>query len=347
MDKHSNLSLSSNGDCLNTIRLIAVLQVVFGHTTRWLEIPFSDFVGHVSTIWQGVPIFFLLSGFLIWYSIGRSRSFKEYALKRFWRLYPELWVAVLFEIIVIIAIYDHPIEWGSLALFAVSEGTAPFWVPDFLNDYGTGKPNAALWTIFCLVKFYVIAFFMYKSLKGRSMWQWSIVLLALVGLGHLTAYLPAYLPPMLCFVYKQTTLPFLWLFAFGTFIADWWGRGAKELILRYWPFAFVVTVFVEFSGIDIDCSDPAFGYFLIRCVSTLIWILGLAYTFPKFNIKTDISYALFLYHMTIVQILYTYGYMHYPILIIVVMVVSCILAYFSTRYIGEWSKKRKLQLVSN
>ena len=67
---------------------------------------FSDFIG----FFDGVPIFFTLSGFLIWQSIGCSKTFGEYAQKRFWRIYPELWVAVAVEIFVILCLYHQPIN---------------------------------------------------------------------------------------------------------------------------------------------------------------------------------------------------------------------------------------------
>ena len=39
-------------------------------------------------LWMpGVPFFCCLTGFLIWPSIGRSKSFGDYCKKRFWRLY--------------------------------------------------------------------------------------------------------------------------------------------------------------------------------------------------------------------------------------------------------------------
>ena len=89
-------------NCLNTIRLIAALQVLFGHTVFHLEIPTSSLVNQISFFFQGVPVFFTMSGFLIWDSIGRSGNFIDYSKKRFWRIFPELWVAVLFEVIVLL-----------------------------------------------------------------------------------------------------------------------------------------------------------------------------------------------------------------------------------------------------
>ena len=110
-----------------------------------------------------------MSGFLIWMSIARSTTFGQYCKKRFWRIFPELWVAVAVEIVAILLLYDHTIEWGKLSLFAVTQSTIfQFWTPDFLREYGCGCPNGSLWTICVLIQFYVIAFYVYKWLRGKK-----------------------------------------------------------------------------------------------------------------------------------------------------------------------------------
>lgn len=65
-------------DCLNLIRLLAAFQVLYGHTLAHLNIDSIPILGEFINFFSGVPIFFTMSGFLIWWSIGRSKSFEEY-----------------------------------------------------------------------------------------------------------------------------------------------------------------------------------------------------------------------------------------------------------------------------
>lgn len=62
------IEFRNNG--LNLFRLLAALQVLQGHAVAHLSLQrvpvLSDFIAFFS----GVPIFFTLSGFLIWKSIG-------------------------------------------------------------------------------------------------------------------------------------------------------------------------------------------------------------------------------------------------------------------------------------
>lgn len=101
------------------MRILAAFQVFFGHMVGHLElsIPVNERLFRVLYFLNGVPIFFIISGFLIWFSIGSSKSYGQYLKKRFWRIYPELWVAVVVEITVIIILY-HGWEIKQFLLFA-------------------------------------------------------------------------------------------------------------------------------------------------------------------------------------------------------------------------------------
>lgn len=77
-------------NCLNTVRLIAAISVFYIHALNHLEVQMPDLLTRIIAFFQGVPIFFAMSGFLVWDSVGRSKSFGAYAKKRFLRIYPEL-----------------------------------------------------------------------------------------------------------------------------------------------------------------------------------------------------------------------------------------------------------------
>ena len=97
-------------DCLNTIRIITAICVLYRHTIAHLSIEIPQFVTDFMSYFPGVPIFFSLSGFMMWGSIGRSKNFSQYLKKRFWSIYPQLWLAVIVEIIVILILYQSPIN---------------------------------------------------------------------------------------------------------------------------------------------------------------------------------------------------------------------------------------------
>lgn len=107
-----------------------------------------------------------MSGLLIWLSVGRSKSYRQFLTKRFLRIFPELWVSVLVDILVIMALYRG---WTakSLILFGIGQGTVlQFWTPSALHGYGVGTPNGALWTMGVIIQFYIVVWFFYKIMKG-------------------------------------------------------------------------------------------------------------------------------------------------------------------------------------
>lgn len=67
MDKYS-----SKKNCLDLIRLIAAVQVLFNHSVENLELSINTTIYDVTFFFRGVPIFFCISGFLIWFSMEKS-----------------------------------------------------------------------------------------------------------------------------------------------------------------------------------------------------------------------------------------------------------------------------------
>lgn len=166
------IDFKKNG--LNLFRILAAINVLYGHTIEHLELEEVPVFGNSVHFFSGVPLFFTLSGFLIWQSIGRSNTFGDYAKKRFWRIYPELWVAVVVEIVVLLLLYHQPINWPQMGLFVFGQATIfQFWTPDFLRGYGCGCPNGALWTITVLIQFYFCAYFIYKWLHNKKIVVWG------------------------------------------------------------------------------------------------------------------------------------------------------------------------------
>ena len=59
-------------NCLSLFKLIAALQVMYGHIICHLRISNNSWFDKIFSVFQGVPIFFTLSGFLIYFSINRT-----------------------------------------------------------------------------------------------------------------------------------------------------------------------------------------------------------------------------------------------------------------------------------
>ena len=289
---------------LNTLRLIAALQVLYLHTITHLGIAGIPIAGPVLNFFRGVPIFFALSGFLIWQSIERSAGFAQYAKKRFLRLYPELWIAVAVELAVIFLLYQGPYDWPQVGLFALAQGSVfQFWTPDCLRGYGCGTPNGALWTISVLVQFYLAAWFLYKALHGRKTIVWAACILASVILYLCSGTIIRHLPAIAGKLYTQTIFPYLWIFLSAMLIAEKRDR-LLPLLKKFSPLFILGSIAFSFVPADIHSGH----YPLMHTLLQIPGLIGAAYALPQLNIKKDISYGIYIYHMTAVNALIALGF---------------------------------------
>lgn len=327
-------------DCLGLMRLLAAIWITYKHVISLLSIDIPYPVNEI--LWlPSVPFFFCLSGFLIWPSIGRSKSFWTYCKKRFWRIYPELWCAVLLSSITILFLYKGNVEWGKFILFNFTQSTFfQFWTPDFLRSYGHGTPNGPLWTLFVIVQFYIVAPFLHKIIAKKIFIQ-VCLLVVFILLSFFHENIRAILTGGVGKIYGYfNVVRYMWLFLWGVVLYE-----NREYLLcllkKYWFLFAAVAYIVIKSGCDIYLST---NYGLVSSLLSFAGILGFAYRFPQFDVKMDISYAIFIYHMIVVNAFIELGYtskvLYLLLVFVIVIPVSCI----SSKTIGSLGLNKKKSL---
>src|SRR5690606_27706461 len=89
---------------LDALRGLAALAVVlFHYTTKYSEIFKTDVTTKLINFKYGslgVPLFFIISGFVIFMTIKKVKTPFEFVFKRFIRLYPVFWVCIIITAIV-------------------------------------------------------------------------------------------------------------------------------------------------------------------------------------------------------------------------------------------------------
>lgn len=332
-------------NCLNTLRFLAAFQVMWGHLVEHLEAPFPLVGGYsldktiswLLYFFNGVPLFFFLSGFLIWISIDRNKNLKSYYVNRLIRIFPELWIGVLVEVILIF-IFVTPVKWKDLILFVGTQATVlQFWTPDSLRGFGCGTPNGSLWTICIMIQFYIIAWPLKKLCQGKKMQFWIIMEICLIMIGIATKYVKEVTPEIIYKLYCQTIIQYLWIFWLGMFIAQY-KDSFIPILIKYWYVAALGAFAMRFSPFDFRARN----FLIIFTCFCLLALLGLAYKLPNLNIKTDVSYALFIYHMLVVNVLLELGYGRNIVAFSICIIISLLLAYISTMIVGKRFLKYKL-----
>jgi len=106
-------------DYLDSIRGVAALLVVFHHVFEWLikrnEINYPTLVyisESVNLGRLGVIVFFITSGFVIPWSlkIDSPHALKEFAIKRFFRLYPAYWFSIVAAVMIGMGVGVHVVS---------------------------------------------------------------------------------------------------------------------------------------------------------------------------------------------------------------------------------------------
>ncbi len=328
-------------NCLNLLRLIAATQVFVGHAipafSLKLPLPLDWFFKFLS-IFEGVPVFFCLSGFLLWDSIGRSPSAEAYLKKRVFRLYPELWGGVLLNFIVMIILWADHIEWGSFLLFQVTQGTiVQFWTPDSLRGWATGNPNGPLWTICVMIQAYAAMWFFRKFLHKKGLKRWIGTLAVTTLINLLRPLTAAFLPAV---IYKLSFYVFvshIWLFLVGAFISEYFDSMIAWL-KRFWWAALIISQIAMYTGFDYGT------YGTIKSLFLGIGVIGLGYALPMIRLKHDFSYGLYIYHMIVINVMVVLGCSENTLWLFISFILSLALAVLSYFTVGGISRKLRTKV---
>lgn len=327
----------SDKNALNLIRLLAAFQVLFLHAENHLKVDFlPGIIQSAYGVLYGVPIFFVVSGFLIWHSLSKTKDFKTFCVKRVFRLYPELWCGIFVSFVVVTVLYFRQMQWGPYLLFQVTQGTfLQFWTPEFLRGYGSGVPNGSLWTIGVMLQAYLVMWFLYKRMRGKSKTVWLIVNLVSVGLSFTPKLVDLWLPDIVAKLYDQTFIPYLFLFVFGMTICEFFANWICFLKAYWYGFA-LIALAIAISGVDV------FGkYGLFKSLFIAPAVIGFAYRFPRLSIKYDYSYGIYIYHMIVINVLIHLGWVGGVWHVLLATVLSVLLAMLSYHTVGAFSRRKR------
>ncbi len=215
--------ITSNGDYfaeIDGLRFIAIFTVILFHMKSTVDIiPMN--VGYLGSLikpifdngWQGVELFFAISGFIIGlpfakvYIEGRKPiNLKSFFMRRLTRLEPPYMIAIIAYTIFSIAFsVDNP-ETKITGLFSsiFYLNNVIFGLPEFL-------PIGVVWSLEIEIQFYILAIFFTKIYKLDKVKRRSIMLSIIYGMPVLTTFFP---------LKMHTLYTYLHFFFIGLLLAD-------------------------------------------------------------------------------------------------------------------------------
>lgn len=163
----------------------------------------------------------------------------------------------------------------------------------------------------------------------------GVILLSLI-LGWMTPHLTQSVPIIVGKLYGMTLMPYLWMFIISAFVAEFRDDILPFLKTYWWMFIVLVLLRRNVVYWDIMAHYSIIDTFMLFC-----GLVGFAYRVPQINITTDISYGIYIYHMTVVNALIALGYVGQIWSFWFVIGLTCLLAWVSTVTIGRLSANIK------
>ena len=326
---------------LEILRAIAAVAVVLFHTSRHYSIKGATFLGGwFDAGFFGVDIFFVLSGFVIYYTsyskIGASAAAFPFFVKRLLRIYPAYWLllfapmGVLFLMAPQFLPYAQPFTDGS-------------WVRSFFLLFGHPELTQISWTL--SFEMYLYTLFALVIWKPQLKWLgFGIAFLSLLQLGFNVF---ADFPYLKRFYFSTLNVEFL----LGV-VAAYMVAHHKEVISRNWTWFFLLF---GIAGILYSASIPVSvpylnGYrvlFFGLPAALLIWSLvqlevtgALKLQWPIWILVGNASYALYLIHSPLVsagvQVQKHFPFLSSQVFSVLVCLLIIVVAVFLHKKV-EWS----------
>lgn len=280
----SNLQHSQRFLYLDGLRAVAALMVMFHHfykiiypnmNTAFLDILFDG-------CRFGVQIFFVLSGFVIAYSIRNLQpsfsSARQFLLRRSLRLDPPYWIALCFTVMIPILtshLLKHSYKMDYAVLFANLA-----YLQDFL---GYDRPLAVSWTLCLELQFYVV-FILFITLIRNSNLR-IVVFLTLYGLSLIQNGFPYVDFPGLF-------LPYWYSFAIGCMAAWLLLRQIDEKI--FWGYLLLMIPQLNDGMVVATFLTTLSIYFAIKFQALSTWLSA---SFFQYIGKR--SYSIYLIHWVV------------------------------------------------
>lgn len=178
-------------DFLDGMRGLAILAVVFYHYLAQIYgVPRSSFYNLHTPLYfgyLGVPLFFAVSGYVIFMTLDNTRNFGGFMVRRWIRLFPAMLVATL---LIPVVAYFLPYRYGGIPkLIDLVPGLSLLGANAIsaLTGIHTDGLERGFWTVYVEVRFYVMfGIFYYLLGKRKAFFSMTALSIALLGLMQLS-----------------------------------------------------------------------------------------------------------------------------------------------------------------
>ncbi|BBZ01775.1 acyltransferase [Mycolicibacterium chitae] len=299
------IAFDPRNNALNALRLVLATEVILFHS-----FPVTGHVVYSPAVLQllfsvGVDGFFALSGFLITASWLRDPHVRDYVLARALRILPGFYVCLLLTAFVI-APLSVAIQGGSPMKLLLSSAPVDYVLKNLgvihLQFDVAGTPadipfagiwNASLWSLIWELMCYLAVAGL--GIVGLAKFRWvSPVILVLATAGA------AMLPPLTFpgeWTIPQLAMRTAIMFSAGAALYQW-----RDVIPARWSLVAVCAAIVAVAG-----TMPDYRLIGGLPLAYAVVVSGILVKSNRMNVRTDISYGMYIYAFPIQQLLAVAG----------------------------------------
>lgn len=327
------------------LRLLAATEVLVFHAKSHLDIGFPAWA---DKLWyfRGVPVFFVISGFLVSASFERSNDLFSYFRNRALRIFPGLWVCLLVTVLVA-SFFGFSFLSVSAAKWFFLQMFGGIYTPDFLKEFGFGSYNGSLWTIPVELQFYIVLPILYyfsrlTNISENAVLLFSFIFFSVVGFS-ISFLFPDMLTPSetrTAQLLKYAFFTHFYLFLAGVLLQRSISSLVPILVGKGLAWIALYVLFVSLMP-----KNPIFD-----CLSLLllaVTVVSVAYTVPDVSARVlkgnDISYGVYIYHGLVLNILVGIGLVGRGSSLLLTLVLACAAAYVSWVFVERPFLQRKRQ----
>lgn len=295
---------------LDFLRLFAASVVVLAHSQADFH---TSFLWNASQLFDGVGMFFIMSGMLVYRSgestWARTGRWRDFFWNRYLRVAPGIYVFAVVAPLLLVAggavalskLFTFPlIVWLGSSLLLLPNYDPPTW-----QHVGTGVINGQLYTIPAEVSFYLIVpllvlgarrFGFPRMLTGFVLVSIAVSICAAVA-GHTAEA-----------IVHHTFVERAGFFAAGMF----WAKYRDRVPARWWLFAVACAIYipVKLFALDTDVLGPLSPFVIAIPLSYMVVFFG--YHGPRVLGRLtekvgDLSYSTYIWHVLVINLLLFHG----------------------------------------
>jgi peptidoglycan/LPS O-acetylase OafA/YrhL len=327
---------SQRDNTFDFLRLFAASIVVIAHAQADLN---TSFLYGASQLFDGVGMFFILSGMLVYKSgvssFAKTGRWLDFFRNRFLRIAPGIYsfaiVAPLMLVFVgAVAISDlfkfDMVVWLGSSLVLLPNYDPPIWA-----HVGDGVINGHLYTIPAEVSFYLVVPLL--VILARK-FGFRPVLIGMFAIGVAGPMIGHMVGGPVESIIHHTFIERAAFFAAGMFWAKYWGK----VPVRWWLFTIALVGYfaAKIFALSTDALQPLHALLIAVPLSYVLVVIG--YHGPKVlgrltNRVGDLSFGTYIWHVLVIQLFIWAGWVGEWWQVLAVFAISWAVAFASWRLI--------------